>query len=88
MIKDEGKGCSARSGRQGCKATGSWWCRDTNGTGDMSRAAGQGLRHQQELREHRSELAAKAPRERPGAACREGREEWSSCQDQCRPGWS
>ena len=29
-------------------------------------------------REHRSELAVKALRERPGAAWREGREDWSS----------
>lgn len=37
-------------------------------------------RRRQEPREHRSELAVKAPRGGPGAAWREGREDWSSRQ--------
>lgn len=45
-------------------------------------------RSRQELREHTSELAAKALRERPGAAWKEGREDWSSQQDQCGSGSS
>lgn len=79
---------------------GSQWCRDTSALGTQvalgTRAAlgaewgsqAGARRCWQELREHRSELAAKALRERPGAACREGREDWSSHQDQCRPGCS
>lgn len=45
-------------------------------------------RRRQEPREHRSELAVKAWREGPGAAWREGREDWSSRQDQGGTGGS
>lgn len=52
---------------------GCWWCRDTSGTGAEQGGRAGARRHWQELRENRSELAAKALRERPGAACREGK---------------
>lgn len=63
-----------RSGRQESKGT-----EDPGGAGTGAALAAErgswagARRHWKELREHRSELAAKALRERPGAACREGK---------------